>query len=235
MVYPAIVAVAATLFAVQVGRQYRSRRKTYQFVWAVALTMGALAALAFILFLSFDRNPFWFRVYYIFGALLMAAYLGLGSVFLLAPQRTAQLTALALIAASAAGAVVLLLAPLDTTSLHAANVEAGTGVVSGLPVVFVAVLNTFGAVAVAGGAVYSMYRVKTRGGPLRVMLAQSLIAAGTLLASIAGTAARIGGGGQWFWLLLALGFVVLFAGFVTISGGWSAIALRPRKPVVGGS
>jgi hypothetical protein len=43
------------------------------------------------------------------------------------------------------------------------------------------------------------------------MVANVLIVAGTLLASAAGTAARIAANGSWFWLLLAVGFGVLFA------------------------
>jgi hypothetical protein len=43
------------------------------------------------------------------------------------------------------------------------------------------------------------------------MVANVLIVAGTLLASAAGTAARIAANGSWFWLLLAVGFGMLFA------------------------
>jgi hypothetical protein len=214
IVFPLVVTVVAFAFAFIVGRQFLARRRPYQLVWTASLTMGGLAGLFFVLFLLADRNVAFFKLYYIFGALLMAAYLGLGSVYLLAPRRAADITAAILVVVSLVGLVFVLISQVNTAVLHSSNVEAGSNAVSGPGIAFIALLNTFGAVAVIGGAIYSAWRLWRRQGPPRLLAANVLIASGTILASLAGTLARVTGNGSSFWLLLAAGFVVLFAGFL---------------------
>jgi hypothetical protein len=213
MLLPALVALVALLFAGSLARIYVSRRRPYQLVWILSLLLGALAGITFVLFLATDRNAGFFLVYYATGGLLMAAYLGLGSVYLFAPRRVAHATAGVIVALSVVGLGFLLSAPIHTTALHAANVEAGTKIVTGPSIAFIAILNTFGAAAVIGGAMYSAWRLYNRQGPARLLVANALIAAGTILAALAGTLARVASDGTYFWALLLVGFVVLFVGF----------------------
>jgi hypothetical protein len=225
VIYPLIVLAVAVVFAVILFRQYLSRRRPYQLVWAVSLALGALAALFFILFLATDRNEVFFKLYYICGGLLMAAYLGLGEIYLLAPRRWAHGTMIAVVLLSLLGVVLILAAAVSASALHASNVEAGTNIISGPSVAVIAVLNSFGAVAVIGGALYSAWNVWRRNGPVRFLISNVLIAGGTILASLAGTLARLTGNGGAFWALLAVGFVVLFGGFILTTRG------PARKPV----
>lgn len=222
MGYPIVVGAVAFCFASIVLRQYLRRRRPYQLIWTASLTIGGLAALSFVLFLAADRNVTFFRLYYVFGALLMAAYLGLGSVYLLAPRRVADITAAVLAIASVVGIVTILTAPVDTAALHGSNVEAGTTAIGGPAIALVAALNSFGAIAVVGGAGYSAWQVWKRRGPGNLLAANLLIATGAIIASLAGTLARVTGNGGSFWALLALGFVVLFGGFL--------LTMRPRAP-----
>ena len=122
MLYPAVVTAVAFSFAAVVVYQYRQRGRPYQLVWAFSLTLGGLAGLCFVLFLASDHNPFFFRLYYACGALLMAAYLGLGSVYLLAPRRVAHATAIVVVCLSVAGLVFLLTTPVDSAALHRSNI-----------------------------------------------------------------------------------------------------------------
>jgi hypothetical protein len=214
VILPLVVTIVAFLFAAILLRQFARRGRPYQLVWTIALSMGGLAALFFVLFLDNGRNEAFFRLYYIFGGLLMAAYLGLGSIYLLAPRRLANLAATIVMLLSVAGIVLLLTAHVDHAVLRGSNVEAGSNAVSGASVAFIVVLNTFGAVAVIGGALYSAYRLLRRQGPVQLLAANVLIAAGTILASLAGALARTTGNGSAFWAMLAAGFVVLFAGFL---------------------
>jgi hypothetical protein len=217
MLYPMVVTMVAACFAGILYSQYVQRRKVYQLVWAISLTMGALAGLFFVLFLQYHRNITFFRLYYVFGALLMAAYLGLGSIFLLAPRPVARLVALPVVLVSVVGLALVLTVPVNRVGLLASNVEAGSNLISGPAIIFIALLNAFGAVAVIGGAMYSAWRVWRHSGPPNIFIANVLIAAGTLAASVAGSLARVTGSGSAFWGLLALGFVVLFAGFLLTS------------------
>ena len=122
MLYPAVVTAVAFSFAAVVVYQYRQRGRPYQLVWAFSLTLGGLAGLCFVLFLASDHNPVFFRLYYACGALLMAAYLGLGSVYLLAPRRVAHATAIVVVCLSVAGLVFLLTTPVDSAALHRSNI-----------------------------------------------------------------------------------------------------------------
>jgi hypothetical protein len=130
----------------------------------------------------------------------------------------AHATACVIVILSAIGLGRLLAAPIDAASLHAGNVEAGTKIVTGPSIAFIAILNTFGAVAVIGGAGYSAWRLYNRQGPARLLGANVLIAARTILAALAGTLARVASDGTYYWVLLLAGFVVLFAGFTLTTG-----------------
>jgi hypothetical protein len=215
MVFPGIVAVVALAFSGTLFYLYGQRRKPYQLVWATSFALGAVAAVSFMVFLGSDRAEAPFRLYYVTGALLMAPSLGLGTIYLLAPRRWANSAAAVLAIPCFVGTVLLLAAThLNSAALHAHDVEAGTGLVSGPIVALIALLNTFGGVAVVGGAGFSAWRVRRGRGPRRLLAANLLIAGGTLLASLAGALARATGRGEFFWSILAAGFVVLFCGFM---------------------
>lgn len=222
VVFPLLVTVVAGLFAVRLAQQFVRRRRSYQLIWTFSLVCGALAGASFLLFLVSGRQAAWFRAYYIFGALLMAAYLGMGSIALLAPRRWSNLALLVLLPLSVVGALLVAAAPLNPVALRSPNIEAGTNAISGPAIAFVAGFNTFGAVAVIGGAVYSALRVLRGSGPVRLLASNGLIALGTILASLAGTLARLTGAGSAFWVLLAIGLGVLFVGF--------HLASLPRRP-----
>ncbi|HEV3310903.1 MAG TPA: hypothetical protein VG815_10340 [Chloroflexota bacterium] len=215
-IFPLIVVAVCGTFATIVFRQYLRRRRPYQLAWTAALTLGLLAGLFYVLFLLSHHDETMFRLYYVCGGLLMAAYLGLGSLYLHAPRRIANACAIALLYAGCLGAVLLFQAKLDPArlALAAHNVGPGTNAIgSGAWKAMVAILNSLGALAVIGGAIYSAWRTIKRHSPQRFLWANVLIATGTILAAIAGAAADQGKFAGAFWLVLALGFVVLFAGF----------------------
>ncbi|HZT96225.1 MAG TPA: hypothetical protein VFB34_05245 [Chloroflexota bacterium] len=215
--YPLIVVIVNGAFGGVVLRQFLVRRRPHQLVWTVALLLGFLAGAFYVLFLAFGDNSVLFRLYYICGALLMAAYLGLGSIYLLAPRRVADLTAAALVVLSLIGIILLLMAGIDHGKLvHAAHVV-GPGTSALKPggwKAMVAILNIFGSLAVVGGAIYSGWLTYRRHSPITFLYANVLIAAGTFLAALAGGVADQGAFAGSFWIILAAGFVVLFAGFL---------------------
>lgn len=223
IVYPLIVVIVNAIFGAIVLRQYIDRRRPYQLVWTISLAIGMFAALFYILFLAFDHNSLCFKLYYICGALLMAAYLGLGSVYLHMPRRSADITAAVLVILSVIGIVMLLVASINHAQLAIAahDVAPGTKALKPGPwKAMVAVLNIFGSIAVIGAAIYSAWRTYKRQAPLNFLYANILVATGTFLAAAAGSAADQGAFAGSFWLLLALGFVVLFCGFLLTTVSW---------------
>src|ERR1700694_4659791 len=96
-VIPLIAGAVGAAFAAVVGRQYLSRRKPYQAIWAIALAMFGGAAL----FETFgegaggsDAN---YKGYYLFGALLNVGWLGLGSLLLLVSARVGRIAVIVMV------------------------------------------------------------------------------------------------------------------------------------------
>src|SRR5260370_39408637 len=86
LLYPGINVIVTGLFAGVVLRQYVQRHRVYQLYWSIALTMAFVATLAYVLMLAVqptsEPGALFFRLYYILGAALMPAWLGLGSLAL---------------------------------------------------------------------------------------------------------------------------------------------------------
>ncbi len=87
---PLTAAVVGAAFAVVVGRQYLTRRKPYQAIWALALAMFGVAAG----FETVGQLAGWsdatYKGYYLFGGLLNVGWLGTGSLLLLVPPRASS-------------------------------------------------------------------------------------------------------------------------------------------------
>lgn len=226
--YPAVVAAVSFAFAALVLRQYAHRRRPQQAVWALSLFLSGVGAVAFILS-AVRLSPGWFRVYYLAGALLMAALLGQGSLYMALPHRVARGLLWAVALLGAVGAYFIFRAPADVAALRqvaATGAGAGVHVLDLGPGLAVLILmNTYGTVGVFGVALWSAWRVLRRRSPGRLLVGNALIAGGTLINAAAGTMARALGGAGAFWLALAAGTIALFAGFLVMPG--SAPAQRP--------
>lgn len=232
LLYPLIVAVVSLAFGVTVFTQWLRRRRPQQLIWGIALLMAALASFAYAGFLG-NGDALLFRVYYLFGALLMAAYLGMGSLYLALRKRTADLILATLVIASALAVALLLVAPVNAAQLHYVQHHGGAGqgvLKPGLWLVLLILHNVFGAVAVVGVALYSAYKVLRRQAPRRFAAANITIAVGTLIISEAGTAARVGSP-NYFWVFMTIGWIVIFAGFLltTNLAALGASANAPTK------
>jgi hypothetical protein len=249
MAYPLIVFVVSTVFALAVLRQYLLRHRPYQLAWVASLASAAGGSLAYVVFLAGDKPELAFRLYYILGALWTAPLLGLGSVLLVArserAQARARLTVVAVLIGCAVGAVVLLVSPIYPPCpagtpgsvvghcgvLQALNGGPGSNpdvYKPGIWTLFLIVLNTFGGVAVVGVALLSAWHLWRRGGSARLVGANALIALGTIVISQAGTMARTGFGVGLFWLTMAVGWVILFGGFLLTFNVQRAVAPAPQ-------
>src|SRR5215467_752169 len=92
-----IVNVIVTgLFAAVVSRQFAQRRRIYQLYWMIALLMAFLATVSYICMVlvgpTSNGGAIFFRAYYILGAALAPSWLGLGSIALVAGQRTTRIS-----------------------------------------------------------------------------------------------------------------------------------------------
>jgi hypothetical protein len=209
---PAVTAIVAGVFALVVLRQYGSHRKTYQLMWATGFAMFAIAAFAGYLARSGGTTESEYRIFYLFGAILNVAWLALGTLYLLAPRRWADiaLAAVALLSLVAAYAVVS--APVDLT----AAADSGRGFPNGsLARILAGVGSGVGSVVLIGGALWSAWVFFSKRHNGRRAIANVVIAVGVLIVAAGGTATFTGASGV-LELANLVGLAVMFAGFLLI-------------------
>jgi hypothetical protein len=79
--------------------QWRERRRPYQLIWAIGMLWYAISAGTEFLGGAFGWSEPLYRIWYLIGAVWVAAWLGLGTVYLLARTRFGYSFALALVLA----------------------------------------------------------------------------------------------------------------------------------------
>ena len=84
---PALTSVLALLFALMLVDQWRERRHGFQLVWALGMLWYGLGSGAEALAAAGGWNELLYRTWYLTGAVWTAAWLGLGTAFLLGRTR----------------------------------------------------------------------------------------------------------------------------------------------------
>lgn len=92
----ASMAVTA-LFALLVFNQWRERRRSFQLVWAFGLLFYSVGAGSEFAGALFGWSQVLYRAWYLGGALLTAAYLGMGTIYLLRRSRFGYFAATAIL------------------------------------------------------------------------------------------------------------------------------------------
>jgi|DewCreStandDraft_2_1066082.scaffolds.fasta_scaffold00164_17 hypothetical protein len=216
-----LTTVTSLIFGVIVLRQYLARRRPYQLVWSAGLFVYALAALAQAVAEVAGWSPALYKAWYVLGGLYAAAWLGMGTVYLLAPRRIAHVIFGAVAIASLAGLLLVLAAEVPAAALP----RAGHPTVRVMPPpvrLTAVVLNIFGTAALVGGAAWSAWSCWRRGAPRERVVSTALIAVGGLLPATAGTLLAFGLP-DLFYLLTFLGILVIFAGFLA---NYEIVAVR---------
>lgn len=230
MFYPILVAIVSGLFAIRVTRDYIAKRKAYHGLWSTALAMSCVASIAYVLAATYDSAPA-FRIYYLFGALLVAPYTGMGSLYLALRPATARRCLWVVHGVSVVGAVLLISAEVDLGALAALAGSSGRGVLApGAWLAAMIALNLFGTVAVVGVALLSVLRMRRSGSDIGMLVGNALIGGGFLVVALAGSAAR-----WWpdwdggFWVTMAAGWAVAYLGFRSVT---RAAERRAASPTV---
>ncbi|HWH37804.1 MAG TPA: hypothetical protein VNT28_08510 [Candidatus Limnocylindrales bacterium] len=84
---PAITALLAFVFAVALLDQWRERRRGFQLIWALGMLFFGIGAGAEAVGAAIGWSEALYRTWYLTGAVFTAAWLGLGTAFLLAKTR----------------------------------------------------------------------------------------------------------------------------------------------------
>ncbi len=231
---PVATAVIILAFAASVFRRYARSRRAYFLLWGVGLSMFGAANLAEA-YSTLAWHPLAFRLWYLNGAMLNAAWLGQGTVFLLSTRKSLARGLLwLLIAGTLAAAVLVLTTPVDGTtftvheplSAQYREILPPGAVVRKLTPVF----NIYGLVTLVGGALYSAWLLSRKEIAAQRVAGNLLIAFGALVLAAASTQLRLGLADYLYAAELAAA-AMMFAGFLLASAKTSpAPALERMTP-----
>lgn len=220
----------ALAFALSTLERWQDRRRRHEAAWTVALLMFTAGAGALWLGASNGWDGPTFRAFYLFGAILNVPFLALGTIYLLGGRKAGDRWAAGVALAGAFAAGVLAVAPLHRP-VPAHRLPQGSEVFGPLPRALAAVASGAGALVVLGGAVWSAWRLwrgRRTGRGSRLVVANALIAAGTLMLGASGLLNSVLGEMEGFALTLTVGITVLFVGFLTANAG-GRVAIPPHR------
>jgi hypothetical protein len=209
--------IISFVFAGLLFRRYLRRKGLHLLLWTVGMVFYGIGGFAEAYYVAVGWEPTVYRLWYLFGAILVAAWLGQGTVYLLARRRWAHVCMAVLGAASLFALYRVFAAELNpalmSSSLHTGAELSGQAIVSGGVRTLTPFFNVYGAVALVGGAAWSAWVFwRKRILPHRVV-GNILIAAGALLPAFGGAFSRFGLTGA-LYLAEFLGAILMFAGFL---------------------
>ena len=209
---PLVTCVVSLVFAIAVLDQYFARRKPYQLLWAIGLFMYSLSTFTEFWWNIYGHVDVLYRLWYLVGAILVAAYLGQGTLYLLMRRRRAHIIMAVLGLATIWAIIRVFTIDIDISGLAKLT---GVGVMpTDIRAIVTPVFNAFGTFALVGGAIYSAWIFwRKRILPHRV-LANILIALGALLPAAGGIHISGSGGLDLFFILELAGVIIMFVGFL---------------------
>ena len=211
-IIPLISTIVSFIFGITVLDQYFARRQPFQLLWTIGLFMYGISVFTEFYTETYGLHLIMFRLWYLFGAICVAAFLGQGTIYLLAKRRTAHILMATLVILSIYGAVRLFTVNIDlgtaTRLTDKIIIPTDVGVLTG-------VLNVYGIVTLAGGALYSAWIFWRKHILPHRVASNILIAVGALLPAIGGSLLRLGTArGAPFYILELAGVIIIFIGFL---------------------
>jgi hypothetical protein len=209
--------VVSLVFAALVFRRYLVRRGTYLLLWGIGMVFYAIGGFCEAYYGAFGWNALIFRLWYLFGAILVAAWLGQGTVYLLAKKRWAHVLMGILALGSVYAAVRMFGAQLDpslmTSSLHTGSELSGHAIVNPGVRTLTPFFNLYGTVTLVGGAAWSAWLFWRKRVLLHRTIGNIFIAVGAILPAFGGTFSRVGLPNA-LYLSELLGSILMFIGFI---------------------
>lgn len=214
-------ALTTGLFAALVLAQYFQRRRWSSLAWGIGLVLYSVGALAQAI-LALRFNGFLFMLWYWAGAVVVAPWLGQGTLFLLARGKNwAWISFWTIVILSVLGLFLVFGAELNPNAYRAGvdlteqfqDIFVMVGAARAARVILVIFLNTVGTLMLVGGAVYSAFIFWRKREMANRLWGNVLIAAGGLLPAMGGFLILLGGP-DFKYLGQLLGGLLLFAGFL---------------------
>ncbi|MGB2896750.1 MAG: hypothetical protein WBB65_11380 [Anaerolineales bacterium] len=216
-IIPLLSSTLSFVFAVLIFKRYAERKGMHLLLWGIGIIFYGIGGFSEAYFGVLGWNSLIFRLWYLFGAILVAAWLGQGTVYLLAKRRWANVLTALLILGSIYATFRIFTAELDptqmTTSLHTGSELSGDAIITSGIRSLTPIFNLYGTVALVGGAIYSAFIFWRKKILLHRTLGNLLIAVGALAPAFGGAFSRFGIPGA-LYIGELFGVILLFAGFI---------------------
>ena len=216
-IVPFVSSVISFVLAFILLRRYLARRGLHLLVWSIGMVFYGIGGFCEGYYGAFGWNATIFRLWYLFGAILVAAWLGQGTVYLLANRKWAHVFMVMLALGSLYGLFRVFGAQLNpelmTTSLHTGSEMSGHAIVTSGVRSLTPFFNIYGTVTLVGGAAYSAWIFWKKRVLLHRTIGNILIAVGAILPAFGGTFSRMGFSGALYVTEL-LGAIIMFIGFI---------------------
>lgn len=216
-ILPWLSTIVTFTFTVVVYNRYRQRGGIHLLLWALGLLFYGLGTLGEVI-LGLTYSVFVLKLWYLMGAMLTAAWLGMGTVHLLIRKgNTAMILTWVLAAVSLLAAFLVFSAPVNDVvyevSRPASEQYRDILTRGGLTIFLTILLNIYGTITLVGGAIYSSFLFWRKKVLANRMYGNILIAAGALSPALGGTFLKAGLV-DFLYLSELIGAVVMFAGFI---------------------
>ena len=216
-ILPLLSSLVSFALAFFVLNRYRTRKGTHLLFWGIGTIFYGLGGFCEFYNGVFGWNPLVFRLWYLFGAILVAAWLGQGTVYLLTKPRLANGLMIVLLLGSLFALFKVFTAQLDPSLMagggHTGSELSGKAIVTDGVRVLTPFFNLYGTTTLVGGAGYSAYIFWRKRILLHRTVGNILIAVGATLPAFGGFFSRLQIPGA-LYLGEFLGIVLLFLGFL---------------------
>ncbi len=232
---PLASAIVTFVFAFMILKRWTRHRPPFLLLWGVGFLMYGIGGLMEAWFGFFGWSPLVFRLWYLFGAILVAAWLGQGTVYLLVRRTIGGVKVSHLLMALLAAGSIYAAFKVSSANLNPALMlegELSGGAITSPGVrVLTPFFNIYGVLMLVGGAIYSAFVYwRKRLMPHR-MVGNIFIAAGAMAPAFGGAMQR-SGVPVALYVGEFVGAVLMFVGFLYTVRPEPAATSAPGGPAV---
>jgi hypothetical protein len=221
---PLLSTVVTFTFTFAVFRRYLMRGGIHLALWAFGLLLYGLGTLSEVI-LGLTFSEWALKLWYLSGAMLTAAWLGQGSIYLLVRKGNwATWLSYALGIISLLALVLVVMAPLTgaasgfQTAQPVSTQYKEIMTRGGLVILLTILLNIYGTLGLVGGALYSSFLFWRKKVLANRMFGNILIAGGALAPAMAGTFVKAGIVDA-LYISELVGAVLMYVGFTLATAG----------------